>query len=116
MNQTTAQQTRMYKRRTAEELNIDTSLPEDEIRRLKRMLSNRESARRSRHRKAMQVQVLEAQVTDLKHTCREVKASHKQLRKAHNALREYVVHVSQLVREAGLVLPPLPEGVDLAVE
>lgn len=103
----------MYKRRTAEELNIDTSLPEEEIRRLKRMLSNRESARRSRHRKAMQVQVLESQVGDLKHTLRETKASNKQLRKSHCALQEYVKRVSAVVREAGLVLPPLPEDVSL---
>jgi len=43
---------------------IDPSLPADEVRRLRRVLSNRESARRSRKRKAAQIITLEDELLE----------------------------------------------------
>ena len=45
---------------------IDPSLPPEEIRRLRRMLSNRESARRSRRRRQTQLSTLEVELEQLK--------------------------------------------------
>ncbi len=45
---------------------IDPSLPIEEVRRLRRMLSNRESARRSRRRRQSQLSGLEEELEQLK--------------------------------------------------
>lgn len=45
---------------------IDPGLPIDEVRRLRRMLSNRESARRSRRRRQTQLSTLEEELEQLK--------------------------------------------------
>lgn len=62
------------------------------------MLSNRESARRSRHRKAMQVKTLEEQVYDLKKTLRASKQESKQLRRQQQALKSYTQQLTNMVR------------------
>ena len=62
---------RPLQRKTYDAL-VDPTLPPDEVRRLRRILSNRESARRSRKRKASQVSTLEDELAEARVTISEL--------------------------------------------
>lgn len=61
---------------------IDPDLPPDEIRKLRRVLSNRESARRSRKRKALQISTLEEELQEAHAVIAQLREELGELRRA----------------------------------
>lgn len=75
---------------------IDPSLPPDQIRRLRRMLSNRESARRSRRRRQTQVSGLE---TELEEVRRQVARLSAELERSNSIAQHALMERSKAVTE-----------------
>jgi bZIP transcription factor len=79
---------------------VDPTLPPEEVRRIRRILSNRESARRSRKRKATQISALEDELMEVRMAATQLE---NELIEALTAARGLEMDRSQLVAEVDLL-------------
>lgn len=98
LNSPKAKQARTRSMRTDDELDIADDLPDEEVKRIKRMASNRDSARRSRRRKQELLSALEQQGQQLQQQVQDAEAGRcraealaARLRAENKALKEQLL-------------------------
>jgi hypothetical protein len=79
---------------------VDPTLPPEEVRRIRRILSNRESARRSRKRKATQISTLEDELMEVRMAATELE---NELIEALTNARAFEMERSQLMAEVDML-------------